>query len=123
MMKTQSLLSSLLVSLFLLLVLPNTSDDSISQTKGILGGWKPIKDVNDPHIQEIAKFAITEHNSQAKSEFKFQSVIKGESQVVSGINYHLNISAKLTGVSSEYEVVVWEKNWAGIKKLTSFRKI
>ncbi|KAF6161924.1 hypothetical protein GIB67_014126 [Kingdonia uniflora] len=122
MMKTQSLLSTLLISLFLLLVLPNTSNARVSQTTGLVGDWKPIKDVNDPHIQEIAKFAVSEHNNQAKSELKFQSVIKGESQVVNGINYRLNIAAELTGVSSDYEVVVWEQP-AGLKKLTSFRKI
>ncbi|XP_047943583.1 cysteine proteinase inhibitor 1-like [Salvia hispanica] len=60
----------------------------------IVGGWKPIDNPNAPEIVEIAKFAISEYNKQKKTALDLVSVVKGESQVVAGINYRLVISAK-----------------------------
>ncbi|OIW13848.1 hypothetical protein TanjilG_31737 [Lupinus angustifolius] len=82
----------------------------------LAGGWTPIKNINDPHVKEIADFAVTEHNKQSGEKLKLESVVKGESQVVSGTNYRLVLVAS----SKNYQAVVYEKPWLHFKKLTSF---
>ncbi|KAK9267188.1 hypothetical protein L1049_009608 [Liquidambar formosana] len=89
----------------------------------IIGGWEPIKNVSDPHVREIGEFAVTEHNKEAKEELAFESVVKGETQLVSGTNYRLVLAAKDGGASNNYEAVVWEKIWTGFRNLTSFKRV
>ncbi|KAF8410825.1 hypothetical protein HHK36_003362 [Tetracentron sinense] len=80
----------------------------------LVGGWAPIKDVKDPHVQEIGQFAVTEHNKEAKTELKYERVVRGETQVVAGANYRLVVAAKEGGVTSNYEAVVYERAWEGL---------
>ncbi|KAM7462312.1 hypothetical protein LguiA_030433 [Lonicera macranthoides] len=54
----------------------------------------PIKDLNDPRVQEIGKFAVNEHNKEAKTNLVYKSVIKGEVFLdISGTYYRLTILA------------------------------
>lgn len=97
---------------------------AVAQRKGALvGGWRPIKDPKDAHVQEIGEFAVTEHNKQAKAVLKFQKVVRGETQVVSGTNYRLVVAAVDGAASNNYEAVVWEKPWEGFRNLTSFQRV
>ncbi|XP_047939798.1 cysteine proteinase inhibitor 1-like [Salvia hispanica] len=91
----------------------------------IVGGWKPIDNPNAPEIVEIAKFAISEYNKQKKTALDLVSVVKGESQVVAGINYRLVISAKDASAAAPktYSAVVYSKPGPKSLKLTSFEKI
>lgn len=90
---------------------------------GLVGSYKPIQDVNDPHIQQVAKFAVTEHNKQAKTNLTFDSVIKGESQVVAGINYRLVIAAKNGNTVNNYLAEVYDKTYEGSIELISFKPL
>ncbi|KAH0713992.1 hypothetical protein AABB24_019256 [Solanum stoloniferum] len=90
---------------------------------GAVGGWTPLNDVNTPEVVAIGQFAVNEHNKEAGTKLEFQSITKGESQVVAGINYRLVINAKDGGHVRKYLVVVWDKPWEKIKKLTSFKQM
>ncbi|KMT04191.1 hypothetical protein BVRB_8g184860 [Beta vulgaris subsp. vulgaris] len=85
----------------------------------VLGGYRPIKDIKDPYVQEIAKFAVDEHNKEEGSHLKLVKIVKGESQVVSGTNYRLTLSAD---DSQKYVAVVYDKPWQHQRSLTSFEK-
>ncbi len=87
---------------------------------GQVGGWTPIKNVSDPQVQEIASFAVTEHNKEAGTSLKLIRVVRGETQVVAGTNYRLVIAAGAGGIAKHYEAVVWDKPWEKFRKLTSF---
>ncbi|KAG6416452.1 hypothetical protein SASPL_123882 [Salvia splendens] len=90
----------------------------------IVGGWQPIANPNAPEILKIAKFAISEHNKQKNAALVLVSVVKGESQVVAGINYRLVISAKDSAAAPKtYSAVVYSKPGPKSLKLTSFEKI
>ncbi|KAL3850948.1 hypothetical protein ACJIZ3_012830 [Penstemon smallii] len=89
----------------------------------LVGGWKPIQNLKDPQVVEIAKFAVAEHNQKTKAALVYKALVKAESQVVSGTNYKLVISAKDGSVSNNYEAVVWDKPWLKFRQLTSFDKI
>ncbi|KAL1537260.1 cysteine proteinase inhibitor 5-like [Salvia divinorum] len=112
----------LLASLSLLAVALSVSAASRGP---ILGGWRPIANFNAPEIVEIAKFAVAEHNKQAHTSLVFVSVVKGESQVVAGINYRLQIFAKDGGAASPktYSAVVYSRAAPKTLELTSFEQI
>ncbi|KAG0455195.1 hypothetical protein HPP92_024154 [Vanilla planifolia] len=89
-----------------------------------LGGWKPIKNLTDPYVQEIAHFAVAEHNKDGDPQLKLRRVVSGETQVVAGINYRLVIEAMAVGGSArKYEAVVWDKPWLHFRNLTSFKPL
>ncbi|KAK8517241.1 hypothetical protein V6N13_092524 [Hibiscus sabdariffa] len=34
----------------------------------VAGEWTPIQNINDPHVKEIAEFAVSEYNKQKKAK-------------------------------------------------------
>ncbi|XP_061344379.1 cysteine proteinase inhibitor 5-like [Gastrolobium bilobum] len=88
-----------------------------------VGGWKPIQNIADPHVTEIANYAVTEYDNRSGSKLKLVKVIKGETQVVAGTNYRLVLAAKDESATKHYEAVVWEKVWEHFKNLTSFKPL
>ncbi|KAH1055594.1 hypothetical protein J1N35_033659 [Gossypium stocksii] len=110
--------SCFLVLSLSLLFLPLIFSDA--RIDALAGGWAPIKDIKDPHVTEIAEFAVNEHSKQSKVSLKLDKVVKGETQVVSGINYKLILNAKDGSAVNTYEAVVWEKAWLHFRNLTSF---
>ncbi|CAJ2655900.1 unnamed protein product [Trifolium pratense] len=113
-MKFQSLV------LFLLVLLV-----SMAMNQAIPGGYTPIKNINDPYVIEIARFAVTEHNKGLRTKLHFMKVIRGESQVVAGINYRLKLSASY-GSSSRvdpYVAEVLDRPQQHFRNLTSFSPV
>lgn len=90
----------------------------------LTGGWRPIDNPNDAAVVKIAKFAVTEHNKEAKTSLVFKKVVKGEQQVVAGMNYRLVISAVDSGavVPKTYKAVVYSRSWENVQKLISFEE-
>lgn len=110
--------------LLALLVLPFlASAVDVSGKRVIVGGWQPIKNVNDPSVTEIGAFAVAEYDKTSNADLKFIAVVKGETQVVAGIKYRLIVEAKDRSVVKRYEAVVWEKAWENFRKLTSFKPV
>ncbi|GAB2298965.1 hypothetical protein Dimus_033041 [Dionaea muscipula] len=92
------------LSLFLLLHVRFTSAAASDGLKpDLLGGYQPIKNVNDPQIIQIAEFAVSEHNKKARPVLKFVKLENGAQQVVAGVNYRLLIRASDSGGVSEPE--------------------
>ncbi|KAJ0973625.1 hypothetical protein J5N97_015590 [Dioscorea zingiberensis] len=116
--RRHELLLLLITTIFVLLIHGQGSAAAIP------GGWSPIKDVNDTYVQEIGKYAVTEHNKAANTSLEFQKVLSGETKVVSGIDYRLIISAKDGGAQlSQYQALVWDKAWLKFRQLISFKPI
>ncbi|KAF7120597.1 hypothetical protein RHSIM_Rhsim13G0144600 [Rhododendron simsii] len=124
-------LKSLSILLFLTLLVQISF--VLSDVSAVVGGqkavgygeWKPIKDLNATRVQDIALFAIAEHNKEAKANLVLQSVDEGETQErVAGLNYRLLLTAKDGGVRpGRYLTVVFVKPWWNYRKLTSFIKL
>lgn len=92
----------------------------------LVGGWTPIANVNDEHVQELAAFAVSEHNKPQNngSQLTLVGVVKAEQQVVAGTNYRLKLSVKdASGSTALYQAVVWEKPWQKFRQLTSFVRL
>ncbi|KAL6197242.1 hypothetical protein ACLB2K_032851 [Fragaria x ananassa] len=72
MMRTQcNLLFALLA--FLLPLITASGDPPV-------GGWKPIKDINDKHVKEIGEWTVSEYNQQSHKKLLFQRVVQGQKQ-------------------------------------------
>ncbi|XVE57351.1 hypothetical protein DITRI_Ditri04bG0084200 [Diplodiscus trichospermus] len=108
---------------FLLPILPFVFSDA--RRENLVGRWEPIKDINDTHVREVAEFAVAEYNKRSKGSLKLNRVVKGEMQVVSGINYELDVETTdgTTTDPKQYEAVVWEKAMGSSRSLTSFKPI
>lgn len=89
-----------------------------------VGGYQPIANPKSPMVVAVAKFAVAEHNKEKKGSLVFMSVLKGESQVVAGVNYKLAISTKdratNAAVTPKTYIAVVNKNLKGALKLVSF---
>ncbi|XP_056172170.1 cysteine proteinase inhibitor 1-like [Syzygium oleosum] len=89
----------------------------------LVGGWSPIKDLSDPYVGEIAKFAVKTHNDEAKTGLVLEKVVRGETQTVSGTNYRLVIQVKDGAETKNFEAAVFDKPWEHVRRLTSFKPV
>ncbi|CAJ1962638.1 unnamed protein product [Sphenostylis stenocarpa] len=89
----------------------------------VLGGWRPVKDLKERHVVEIAEYAVSEYDKRSGAKLKLVSVVKGETQVVAGTNYRLVLKTKDGSAINNYEAVVWEKTWLNFRNLTSFKAL
>ncbi|KAK6133180.1 hypothetical protein DH2020_033070 [Rehmannia glutinosa] len=63
------------------------------------GGWPGI-DPNDPRVVEFAKFAVAEHNREARTTLQFVQVINAKVLISFGLAFKLVISARVSNKSS-----------------------
>ncbi|XP_042414465.1 putative cysteine proteinase inhibitor 7 [Zingiber officinale] len=88
-----------------------------------LGGWKTIVDTQDPNVQKVAKFAVSEYAKQQGQSFELVDVVAAQRQVVAGFNYRLLLEAKTsTGKVSKYGVLV-DESLKGDLKLVAFEPV
>ncbi|KAL3519336.1 hypothetical protein ACH5RR_017485 [Cinchona calisaya] len=80
-------------------------------------------DPKGPEAIGIAKFAIDEHNKEAKTKLQFESVVKADKQVGEGIYYRVGFNALDGTTSRAYEAIVLVKPRLKFKKLISFNTI
>ena len=86
-------------------------------------GWEPIKDINNKHIQELGDWVVSEFLKHANCMLKFNKVVTGKEQIVSGMNYELVINASdMGGKLGKYKAEVYEQKWTNTRKLISFSK-
>ncbi|PIA38361.1 hypothetical protein AQUCO_02800209v1 [Aquilegia coerulea] len=116
--------SSLLLLLVVIYSLISTFALSPAPSHGaVVGGYKIIKDLKEPYIQDLSKFVVLQYNKQEKSNLKYVNVIKGQMKVVAGVNYRLVIAAKRDGKLNIYLAVVYVRAGGNKKALTSFHKV
>eukprot|EP00246_Nothoceros_aenigmaticus_P004301 TRINITY_DN1579_c0_g1_i1.p1 TRINITY_DN1579_c0_g1~~TRINITY_DN1579_c0_g1_i1.p1 ORF type:complete len:125 (+),score=17.47 TRINITY_DN1579_c0_g1_i1:88-462(+) len=91
---------------------------------GLLGGQKDLGNVqNDLEVEELAKFAVNEYNSQNSNgaPLSYSKVVSAKSQVVQGTLYHLTIEAHQEQEAKHWHARVWVKPWEKFKKLEGFQ--
>ncbi|CAN6289029.1 unnamed protein product [Urochloa humidicola] len=96
------------------------------RTGPLVGGWSAIQNVSDPHIQELGGWALGQAQEKrlAGAGLRFRRVVRGEQQVVAGMNYRLYVDAAEAGgrAAPPYVAVVFEQVWTNTRELTSFDK-
>ncbi|KAK3140584.1 hypothetical protein QOZ80_5AG0402910 [Eleusine coracana subsp. coracana] len=126
-MATRSRALLLLLSLAAVaLTIPGAADAARLGRGHLVGGWSPIQDVGDAHIQELGGWALGQAKLDrlASDGLRFRQVVRGEKQVVSGMNYRLVVdAADPEGQSAPYVAVVYEQPWTNTRNLTSFKPV
>ncbi|XP_027124124.1 cysteine proteinase inhibitor-like [Coffea eugenioides] len=87
------------------------------------GGWIPVNPL-DPHIQELGRFAVNEHNRQTRDKLVFVAVVAGLKKPVElATLYWLIIEAKdRNGNQNIYKALVQETDLE-MKKLLYFEEV
>ncbi|KAF5176295.1 Cysteine proteinase inhibitor [Thalictrum thalictroides] len=98
------------------------TDQVIKMSGGVLGGVRDSEGTqNSVEIEQLAKFAVDEHNKKENALLEFARVVKAKEQVVSGTMHHLTLEAIEAGKKKIYEAKVWVKPWMNFKELTEFK--
>ncbi|KAF7054992.1 hypothetical protein CFC21_062575 [Triticum aestivum] len=97
----------------ILLLLAALGAVSIIATPTALDGeWQPIKNVTDPHVQDLGSWAVAQHNKVSISRLRSAMVLSGEVQIVAGVEYRLDVQAlQGDGKDAMYKAEVFEQGW------------
>ncbi|KAJ8511037.1 hypothetical protein OPV22_001471 [Ensete ventricosum] len=88
------------------------------------GGIYDSGSQNSPEVEELARFAIDEHNKKSNATLELVGVVKVKEQVVSGKIYYLTLEAKESnGEKKLYEAKIWVKPWMDFKELQEFKEL
>ncbi|XP_074570746.1 cysteine proteinase inhibitor 12-like [Curcuma longa] len=74
-------------------------------------------------IEELARFAVDEHNKKENGLLEFACIVKAKEQVVAGTLHHLTLEAIDAGKKKLYEAKVWVKPWQHFKELQEFKHV
>jgi cystatin-C len=97
--------------------------DAAATLSALDGKWQPIRNVTDPHAQDLSEWAVAEHTKVYNDGLRFSKVLRGEVQIVSVVSYRLDVGAlRLDGKDAMYTAGVFEQDWPTIaaRKLVSF---
>ncbi|XP_049828716.1 kininogen-1-like [Schistocerca gregaria] len=112
--------------------------ESVSNVTETLDGGLSDADVNDPHIKDVAAFALSEIDRRQNSAFKqaLVQIVSAKTQVVGGTLYHLRLEIGASNcrkgkddATSECtlkagsniqvcDVKVWDKPWLPTRQVT-----
>nr|AAS21216.1 cysteine proteinase inhibitor [Aegiceras corniculatum] len=76
---------------------------------------------NSVEMDELARFAVDQHNKKQNALLEFVKVVNVKEQVVSGTLYYITLEATGGGQKKLYEAKVWVKPWMNFKELQDFQ--
>ncbi|XP_039012758.1 cysteine proteinase inhibitor-like [Hibiscus syriacus] len=89
-----------------------------------LGGISQVEgSANSLEIENLARFAVDEHNKKGNAMLQFKKVTNVKQQVVSGTMYYITLEVMDGDKLKVYESKVWEKPWMNFKELQDFKLI
>ncbi|KAI3756689.1 hypothetical protein L1987_56511 [Smallanthus sonchifolius] len=90
----------------------------------VVGGISESKGVeNSLEIDDLARFAVDQHNKKQNALLEFGKVVNTKEQVVQGKMYYITLEAKDGGEKKTYEAKVWVKPWENFKELQEFKPV
>eukprot|EP00850_Spirogloea_muscicola_P004816 SM000021S06449 [mRNA] locus=s21:385537:387340:- [translate_table: standard] len=93
---------------------------------GLLGAPKdaPGGGANDAEVEELAKFAVEQHNAKEGAGLAFGRVLSAKQQVVAGTLHLITLEASTSGGGArQYEAKVWTKPWENHRSLEAFQPL
>ncbi|XP_021770792.1 multicystatin-like [Chenopodium quinoa] len=102
--------------------------NSVAQQKNIHG---PVPvDPNSPKIQEVAAWALNEHNKEQNgANLVYERVLKAEQELVDGVMYYIDLEASVNvsdgnmKIRNKYYAKVFEQDWTDTLKLEEFKPL
>ncbi|KAK9051784.1 hypothetical protein SSX86_028412 [Deinandra increscens subsp. villosa] len=86
-----------------------------------VGNWLEIVSLEDPVVIEIGQFAVDEYNKDTNSTLMFKRVVKGDTQIVGGMNWRLTIEVEDVQVVKDCEALVYQQPLQNVTKLIDFK--
>ncbi|XXG41314.1 hypothetical protein AAC387_Pa01g1800 [Persea americana] len=104
------------------IVLCSQEKEDIHIRMATLGGISHTpSNENSLEKEELARFAVQEHNKKQNALLEFARLVKAEEQVVAGTLHHLTVEVIDAGKKKLYEAKVWVKPWMDFKELQEFK--
>ncbi|XVF19421.1 hypothetical protein REPUB_Repub11eG0109000 [Reevesia pubescens] len=89
-----------------------------------LGGISQVEgNANSLEMENLARFAVDEHNKKENAMLEYKKVLNVKQQVVSGTMTYITLEAMDGDKLKIYEAKVWEKPWLNFKQLEEFKLI
>ncbi|WJX64476.1 hypothetical protein P8452_49253 [Trifolium repens] len=89
-----------------------------------LGGTTEVEYTqNNIEIDNLALFAVQEHNIKQNGVLEFVRVLNAKKQVVSGTLYDITLETKGGSKQKVYEAKILEKPWLNFKEVQEFKLI
>lgn len=89
-----------------------------------VGGISDVEgNANSLEIENLARFAVDEHNKKENAMLEFKKVVNVKEQVVAGTVYYITLEAADGDKVKIYEAKVWVKPWMHFKELQDFKLI
>ncbi|XP_076922956.1 cysteine proteinase inhibitor 12-like [Bidens hawaiensis] len=80
-----------------------------------------LQDSSSSNSDDLARFAVDEHNKKENKMLKLARVVKVQEQVVAGTLHHLTLEVDdHEGNKKIYQAKVWVKPWLNFKELQEF---
>ncbi|KAL3335828.1 hypothetical protein AABB24_031850 [Solanum stoloniferum] len=89
----------------------------------ILGDIINVQGINSLVFQDLARFAVQDHNKKEKAHLEFVEVLNVKEQVVAGMMYYITLAATDAGKKKIYEAKIWVKEWEDFKKVVEFKLV
>ncbi|CAD6236341.1 unnamed protein product [Miscanthus lutarioriparius] len=123
-MRKHRIVSFVAALLVLLALAVSPTRNAQEESMALAGGIKDVPaNENNLHLQELARFAVDEHNKKANVLLGYEKLVKAKTQVVAGTMYYLTVEVKDGEVKKLYEAKVWEKPWENFKELQEFKPV
>lgn len=120
--KFSPILGTLLVVVATLLLHVSAAQGSRKEVITKNDDWDDIPDLQDPKVLELGKFAVDEHNKEAKTKLEFQNVFGGYTKVIEKImHYRLAIKVKDGDKTHNYKAEVSDDQEGKSRKLIYFK--
>ncbi|GAU21658.1 hypothetical protein TSUD_251420 [Trifolium subterraneum] len=89
-----------------------------------LGGTTEVEYTqNNVEIDNLALFAVQEHNIKQNGVLEFVRVLSAKKQVVSGTLYDITVETKDGSKQKVYEAKILEKPWLNFKEVQEFKLV
>ncbi|XP_021900904.1 cysteine proteinase inhibitor A-like [Carica papaya] len=87
----------------------------------ICGGVSEVEgNANSLEFQELARFAVNEHNRKENALLQFKRIVNVRQQVVGGMMYYITLEALEGHRTKVYEAKVWVQLWENSRSLEEF---
>ncbi|KAL8544968.1 hypothetical protein ACS0TY_005251 [Phlomoides rotata] len=78
---------------------------------------------NSLEVNDLARFAVDQHNSKQNTLLEFKKVTNVKEQVVAGTAYYITMEVADGGQKKTYEAKVWVKPWMNFKEVQEFKLV
>ncbi|XP_021901114.1 cysteine proteinase inhibitor A-like [Carica papaya] len=90
----------------------------------LAGGVSNVEgNANSAEYENLARFAVDEHNRKENALLQFKKIVNVKQQVVAGVMYYITLEALDGHKTKIYEAKIWVQLWENSRSLEEFKLI